>query len=566
MRRIVSLLLLVLIRSVAAGAVYVCGAFNGWDPKNPLELQPNSEGVYTGVIDFTKGTSYKMSTVKGFTGNGWTEFDSGVLSLDDGTEATVNTWLPITASNNTSNQNAPVAEILTLKVDMDAMLLMYDDGGSPATPWSGTLPVMFVTTEGRQPVTSKETYLNATYYLDPMGIEGVDAIGSADAQLDVQIRGRGNYTWTGFDKKPYRIKFGKKTAILGMDKSKHFALLAHADDDLGFMRNTMGFALSEIVGMPWTPRQAPVEVVLNGDYIGLYFLTETIRVDTDRVDVVEQADGATEDVDGGWLVEIDNYDSDPHITVNENGGAPIWFTYKSPEILSSEQSDYLYNQMLAIDKAVYQSDKSDIGSLARLVDIDILARYYIVQQVMCDEESFHGSCYLNRQRGAAQKWKFGPVWDFGNAFRSGRGDSPRFIFQRPEFNQVWIGEIYKYPEFQAVVKNVWGELLGGGLFERMTDIIDEFRDQIAVAAIYNARRWSQYGNDDIYSAAAKAKKYLDNSITWLRGEWGSPASVEAVTGNEAQSEYFDLYGREIAEPTKGICIRRQGNTVTKIVM
>lgn len=144
-----------------------------------------------------------------------------------------------------------------------------------------------------------------------------------------------------------------------MPKSKHFVLLAHADDSDGFMRNESGFTLSRMLGMPWTPESQPVELVLNGDYRGLYFLTQNIRVDKDRVNITEQEDLATTDVDGGWLVEIDNYDSDPHVTVFENGNteSPIWFTYKSPEELSPEQEEYLQGQMQAIDNAVYSTDK-----------------------------------------------------------------------------------------------------------------------------------------------------------------------------------------------------------------
>lgn len=151
-----------------------------------------------------------------------------------------------------------------------------------AANYSGTLPVLHINTENSTPITSKEYYLNGTYYLDNLGIEGYKSIGSANEPLTLKIKGRGNYTFTGFDKKPYRLKLDAKAALLGMKKSKHFALLAHADDNLGFLRNTMGFELSRRGGLDFTPEQRPVEVVLNGEYIGLYFLTETIRVDANR--------------------------------------------------------------------------------------------------------------------------------------------------------------------------------------------------------------------------------------------------------------------------------------------
>lgn len=289
-----------------------------------------------------------------------------------------------------------------------------------AATYSGTQPVMFITTENSAPITSKETYLNATYYLDPMNTDATP-LGSKDAQLALQIRGRGNYTWTGFDKKPYRIKFAEKTAILGMKKSKHFALLAHADDNRGFLRNTLGFYISKTLGMPWTPEQRPVEVVLNGDYIGLYFLTETIRVDKDRVNIVEQPDLATgaEEITGGWLVEIDNYDTDPHITIKEGkSNYNIIFTYKTPEVLSSEQKKYLTDQMTNLNTKIY-SDAFEACPWRSYIDLETLAKFYLTQEIMGNYESFHGSCYLNKQQGNSEKWMFGPVWDFGSSLWPG---------------------------------------------------------------------------------------------------------------------------------------------------
>ena len=38
---------------------------------------------------------------------------------------------------------------------------------------SGTLPVLYIETENRQPIISKEEYLNASYWLDPMRAEDI---------------------------------------------------------------------------------------------------------------------------------------------------------------------------------------------------------------------------------------------------------------------------------------------------------------------------------------------------------------------------------------------------------
>lgn len=405
---------------------------------------------------------------------------------------------------------------------------------------SGTLPVMYVNTTDGVEITSKEDYVTGTYYVDPCGVEGVEAIGSVDAQLPLQIKGRGNYSWTGFDKKPYRLKLDSKTALLGMKKSKHFALLAHADDAYGFMRNAVGFELSRMFGLAWTPADEPVELVLNGDYKGLYFLTEHIRVDADRVNVTEQDDLATTDVDGGWLVEIDNYDTDPHVTVAEglNGsyrdgsGKPydIWFTYKSPEVLSSEQDSYLSSQMSTINNLIYATDKSTCA-WADYVDLDQAARYFLVQELMDDYESYHGSCYLHRERGESEKWKFGPVWDFGSALMN--DSKPSTIAGDRHWHQVWIAEMMKFPAFKAAVKKVWAEFAAAHSIDEIKTYINEQANKIATAMPRDHQRWPNYGTDNEASCASALISRLTSCYNWCASTYSTSASgyTYSVLGN-----------------------------------
>lgn len=384
---------------------------------------------------------------------------------------------------------------------------------------SGTLPVLYIQTENNAKIESKDYYLNATYYLDAMGLEGYESIGSAAAPLTMEIKGRGNYTWRDFNKKPYRIKLTEKQPLLGMNKSKHFALLAHADDaqsKKGFMRNQVGFELSRMIGMEWTPATAPVEVVLNGDYIGLYFLTETIRVDKNRVNIVEQEDEETDaaKITGGWLVEIDNYDDDPHITIKEGGKHTMWFTYKTPEVLSKAQETFLGDEMTRIDDLVYGDKNSD--ELWQYLDIDALARFYIVQEIMDNYESFHGSCYLYREMGEGEKWHFGPVWDFGSSFNR---EKNLYMFEGDVWHNHWIPEICKFPAFMQHVKSVWKEF-----YPQINQIYNFTANQLTLlksAAVTDANRWSEYsGNKDLQKRINNVNTWLGNSVKWLNEQWG----------------------------------------------
>lgn len=396
--------------------------------------------------------------------------------------------------------------------------------------FSGTLPVMYIDTENNAPVLSKDEYVRATCYIDNLGLDGYESSGSADNRLSLQIKGRGNYTWWGFDKKPYRLKLDTKAPLLGMKKNKHFALLANADDNLGFLRNAVGFELSRQIGLAYTPEQRPVEVVLNGDYIGLYFLVEHIRVDENRVNIAEQDDNETdpEKVTGGWLVEIDNYEEDAQIRIQEGNGETIRFTYKSPEVLSSVQSDYLRDFVTATDRAIYNADKSST-EWEKFIDIDSLVCFYIVQEIVDNAESFHGSCYFHKHRGDNTPIVFGPVWDFGNSFQR---TTDLFIYQYPPFGQTWIGEITKYPRFREAVKRRWREFYASG-YQEIEPFINRLADQIGEAAKADASRWPDYGNPDMQKAKSAYLDLLKKKTGFLLAQWGQ-AGIDTTSGSSVR--------------------------------
>ena len=247
--------------------------------------------------------------------------------------------------------------------------------------YSRTLPVLFINTEENKPVVSKEEYVNATYYLETFDLNGYEPIGSEAEQLPLEIRGRGNSSWNK-DKKPYRLKLGSKATPLGMNKSKHFVLLAHVGAYSQYLTETAAFELGKEIGLAWTPEAEPVEVVVNNEYKGLYFLVENIRVDDKRVNITEQDDNCTnaDEITGGWLLEIDNYNDPDQIKFVNGSGYIMHITHKSPEILSKEQESYLRQQMKAIDDAVYADDKNST-TWEKYIDIDALARYYIIQEI-----------------------------------------------------------------------------------------------------------------------------------------------------------------------------------------
>ena len=84
---------------------------------------------------------------------------------------------------------------------------------------TGTLPIVYITTQNNAVIDSKEVYVPGTIRIDPLST-GYDSLSTVTAQF----KGRGNWTWNGFDKKPYRIKLDSKQKVLGMPSNKHWCM------------------------------------------------------------------------------------------------------------------------------------------------------------------------------------------------------------------------------------------------------------------------------------------------------------------------------------------------------
>ena len=149
---------------------------------------------------------------------------------------------------------------------------------------------IFIETDGKQAVDSKD---KNDYRDCKIKIESDTAAWNYEGRG--RIRGRGNSTWLWYPKKPYRIKLDEKASILGLEEEKDWVLLANYRDPTHLM-NTFVFEMGRGLGMPYSNHTRYVEVTLNGDYIGLYQLTEQVEQGKNRVNISGKQ---------GWLLSLD---------------------------------------------------------------------------------------------------------------------------------------------------------------------------------------------------------------------------------------------------------------------
>lgn len=413
---------------------------------------------------------------------------------------------------------------------------------------SGTLPVLYINVYDANGNLDNEVisanldhknYFSGEYWLDVNGCqwlidEGAANVGSKAEPLPLEIKARGNYTRKAFAKKPFKLKLGAKQSLLGMSKSKHYAILAHADDNYGYLRNFTGFNLGRRIGLPWTPWQQPVEVVINGDYRGLYFLTESIRIEKDRVNITELDDNVEtpELISGGYIVELDNYDEDNQIRMDEKSCVSghiidkLRITWDTPEEYSAIQKQFITDQFSAMNNAI--GNNSD--DLWKYMDLDDAARYYIVKEIISDVEAYHGSTYLFRDHGEGMKWHFSPLWDCGNGFN---GSSNQFFYDNDPYGNTWIPSMRNNQTFNNKVFETWKWFMQKK-FPGLYEDIDNYVNHISEAAKYDRARWKDaprptneastqdiVDNSNMQSRRDATVNHLQAKIAWLAQQWGS---------------------------------------------
>jgi hypothetical protein len=348
------------------------------------------------------------------------------------------------------------------------------------------LPMVHINTN-RQPITSKEDYVNATLSITNT-LDGNDYTGT------MKIRGRGNSTWTFFPKKPYRIKLDEKASMLGMPADKDWVLLANYSDR-SLLRTAAGFELSRLTGMPWTPRMKYVDVFLNGKYEGQYLLGEHVKAAPDRVNVD----------DSGFVGELDVnfYNLEPFYALSVSYEYP--YTFKAPDPATAENTVYFMNLINGLEAALKRYDFSTATGYRKYIDVESFAQWYIVSQFIASIDPNRYYFVENSTDGLLRR---SPIWDLDCSFGYAYPDWKVAKEIGPEY-EVDIYEYYSKmledPYFRQVVKKYWTKMKTDDL-PLLYQFINETAQYIRLSALANYERW-----DDTFAETIMKEPVLQ---TW----------------------------------------------------
>ncbi len=243
--------------------------------------------------------------------------------------------------------------------------------------------------------------------------------GRSEAQkyLGAKMRVRGNVSaaQASNERYPYKVKLDEKFDLLEpligrADDGKSYAdkdwlLLNYGDEAF----RPIGEAIADAVGTEWTPEYCYVTLYLNGEYRGLYVLSEAVE----RSGTGEESGRIGTEADG-FVFECDAYwwNEDVSFSTPMTENTPMHFTFKYPssDDLTEQSPELLYlkNYMTEFEEALARDDDSYLD----YIDLDSFVKWLLVADYLCIEDSGGSNIFLYKEDSTGEtKVKMGPNWD-----------------------------------------------------------------------------------------------------------------------------------------------------------
>ena len=180
------------------------------------------------------------------------------------------------------------------------------------------------------------------------------------------------------------------------------------------LRNRLAMYIASQLGMEYTPKMLPVDLVIDGKYMGSYYLSELVRVGKNRVDIDELTpdDNEEPNITGGYLLAIEpawsTKPAHPENTVTTSRNES--FSFESPEFYSEDEDDvlgteqqkeYIENYLKETEEAIFGQDfkNSDGVSYTEDLDAQSAADFWWLQEFTVNSDAFTTSSnYLYKKR------------------------------------------------------------------------------------------------------------------------------------------------------------------------
>ncbi|MBO2008185.1 CotH kinase family protein [Hymenobacter negativus] len=385
-----------------------------------LDLSVNNGGSgdnYTGTCFNSTATNIISAGAPPFSGNFRPQ---GILGTVNNGQNANNTWQLLVRDTSPGDVGQVVSWQLTF-------------GNAPAPPFvftSSNLPIVVVNTQGQPIVDDPKIDAYMGIINNGRGRRNLvtDPFNDFHNKIGIELRGS---TSQSFPQKSYSIEtrdarnVEHDTTVLGMPAENAWILYAPYDDKT-CMRNVLTFDIANKTGH-YASRTRYCELVLNGQYKGIYVMMEKIKRGADRVNIkkVDPVDTVGNKLTGGYIFKIDKPTGSGgntgwNSTHLSSGGRTIRFLYEYPKDVNivPKQARYLQAYVDSVETALASPNFANpTTGYAKYIDVNSFVDYFLLNEVTRNVDGLRLSTFLHKKRRSdGGRLYAGPAWDYNIAW------------------------------------------------------------------------------------------------------------------------------------------------------
>lgn len=331
-------------------------------------------------------------------------------------------------------------------------------------------------------------------------ISKIDSNGNIKTEYLKAIYGHGNDSWDA-DKKSFNLKFLEKTDIFGLGADEDYVLLAGYRDD-SIMSYVTTTTMIQNLDFPYAHSFDLMNVYVEGEYLGVYFLVEKTELDENRLNIssvyadmketlgdklttysfttwIDQKSKAEkyyyeidynpEDISGGYLLELDisDYDATASRFVTTHGNR---ITMKRAHYSSKEQVEYMSDYWQQFEDALYSESGYNQWRkhYSEYIDLESFAKQWLLYELV-QENSMSSSVYFYKESELTGDGLLHACfpWDMEHSYLMYGPINEIWLSKSDTSNNYW-SRFWLHEDFRKMVKKLWfDEFLG--VVEQMVD-------------------------------------------------------------------------------------------------
>lgn len=325
-------------------------------------------------------------------------------------------------------------------------------------------------------------------------------------------------------------------SILGMPSENDWILNGIAYDT-SFIRDYISYNLARRLGN-YEPRMVYCELILNGEYRGLYLFQEKIKADANRVNIVKMlaTDNTLPNLSGGYITKSDKTTGgDPVAWVMSSYADDVNFIHDMPKpaLITAQQDAYIKDEFTQIATTTTANNSSLLNGYPSILDVPTFIDFMIISELSSNVDAYQLSTYYHKDRNG--KLRAGPIWDcnltYGNdLFSWGYDRSHTNVWQFSNSDnqgpKFWT-DLFNEPNFRCYLSKRWNTLTQAGQalnFATISNLIDSTVTYINEASLRDDTKWNAGNLPNHPLQISKIKNWLNTRIGWINNHIGSFAA------------------------------------------